>query len=82
MLASFSRRDLLRTPGLAEKYLLELLGRCSSHCDACNRQVGEPVESSRFACTATPLPKSVHKSAGTFPLLLLGTPKLVLLPST
>ena len=58
MLASFSRRDLLRTPGLAEKYLLELLGRCSSHCDACNRQVGEPVESNRFACTATPLPRA------------------------
>ena len=57
-LASFSRRDLLRTPGLAEKYLLELLGRCSSHCDACNRQVGEPVESNRFACTATPLPRA------------------------
>ena len=50
--------DLLRTPGLAEKYLLELLGRCSSHCDACNRQVGEPVESNRFACTATPLPRA------------------------
>ena len=32
---------------LAEKYLLELLGRCSSHSDACNRQVGEPVESNR-----------------------------------
>ena len=58
MLANFSRRDLLRTPGLAEKYLLELLGRCSSHCDACNRQVGEPVESNRFACTATPLPRA------------------------
>ena len=56
--SSFSRRDLLRTPGLAEKYLLELLGRCSSHCDACNRQVGEPVESNRFACTATPLPRA------------------------
>ena len=26
--------------------------------------------------------KSVHESAGTFPLLLLGTPKLVLLPSS
>ena len=62
---------------LAEKYLLELLGHCS---DACNSQVGKTQRVQSLCLSRRgSSPKSVHDSAGTFTLLLLGMPKLELL---
>ena len=66
---------------LAKKYVLELRRHCSSHSDACNRQVTDPVSpTASVEPRNSPPPKCAQESTDTFLFLHLLMPNLELLP--